>query len=173
MKKIVCFFCVIFFSVLIFSSCGPQKEIKSIVVDGVKYNSFYIYSFEDAGIIDDYIVIDKSDVDKPEKSGFVVSNELLNKGDTVVVWEQFYFNCQDVYQNIVTASDIFKCTAKVLRLEREYSIELKENGDRYIITCYSNSNIKSDTDLDRLESDSVEKIVLDVPKQDVVIEYYE
>ena len=54
MKKIVCFLCVVFCSVLFLSSCGTKKEIKSIVVDGVKYNSFYIYSFENANIIDDY-----------------------------------------------------------------------------------------------------------------------
>lgn len=173
MKKVVCFFCIIFFSVFIFSSCGPQKEIKSIVVDGVKYNSFYIYSFENANIIDDYKILYKSNVDKPTQDGYVRSVERLNKGDDLVVWEQFYFAYQDDDATSISSSDIIHCTAKVIKIEKEYTIELDEDGERYIITCYTASNNKSDTNLDRLESDSIEKIVLDVPKQDVVIEYYE
>ena len=173
MKKIVCFLCVVFCSVLFLSSCGTKKEIKSIVVDGVKYNSFYIYSFENANIIDDYKILYKSNVDKPTQDGYVRSNEQLNQGEDVVVWEQFYFKYQDDNATSISSSDIIHCTAKVIKLEKEYTIDLDEDGGRYIITCYSASNNKSDTDLDRLESNSIEKIVLDVPKQDVIIEYNE
>ena len=174
MKRTLCVLLTLCFSVLLFASCGNTKEIKTIVINGVEYNSLYIYSFEDAEIIDDYSILYKTEVDKPDSNGYVCSSERLNIGDDIVVWEQFFFDypCYD-NKNSLSSSDIKHCTAKVSGLENEYLIDLKEKGDRYTITCYRIIGNKCDTELERIESKSLEKIVVDVPKDDVVIEYYE
>ena len=166
MKRLL--FVVLFLCVIpLFSSCSSQKEIKSITIGENTYYSVYLCSFDNADINYEYTPLYKTHIDHPTSSGYVfVKDRSIERAD---VWQQFYFN-KDPNASSITSEDV-KIHADIVDFVENYAIRLEKKRDTYVITYYTFS-YSTDTDLQRLKKQSLEKHTIEVTQDDVIISYY-
>ena len=158
-KKSISFFFVLVFFSCVLLSCS-QKGIKSITVDNKIYNTYYLYSFKDALISDDYSMIDAGN--PPTETGYIYSTEKLNPGDSIKVWTNILFRKANEYE--------LGTIAIVDSIIEVYPIKLDRGKESYTITYFDIKSAKTVSDKTDLKEPSRSKI--EVTKERVTIEYY-
>ena len=148
-KAIVSILCIIL-CLASLCACGSKEKIEMIEVDGTQYETVYLYSFKDAEIPSEYS-------DKYTTTGFVYSNDKLNKGDTIFVWAGGIFEYLDIYR--------YGASAVVDEVVEVYHPKVKDNGDTFIITRF-NYSTKTSSDLPE-----VKEYRFEVVKDRVIIHY--
>ena len=162
-KKCACLCLVLVFTLLNLLSCS-RNNIKAVTVDEVEYRTYYLYSFKDADITDDYSIL--ADWGTPTKTGYVYSNEKLKPGDNIRVWNNLLFK---VAGNTIS-SDMFGTVAIVDKIIEVYSIKIDNNKETYIITYFDinyNKTVSNKADLEEPVKSKIE-----VTKERATIEYY-
>ena len=168
MKKRCFFICFLLVAIFIMSGCSNQKEIKSIIINGEKYQSIYLYSFKNADISDKYSVITETPVEFPSHNGYVLTEGIRN--NTVEVWEQYFFKREPEKSTFTTADLVTE--SEIEDLLEEFPISVKKNKYTYIITYYD-FDYSTDTDRERLINESLVKNVIETSIDNIVIEYFE
>ena len=151
------------------SGCTTKKEVKSVTINDKTYYPLYIHSFNDAEISSEYKVLFVTPVEQPTEEGFVITNN--KDADYVDVWTQFVFTKNsDAFLTSVSSNDL-TVKAKVITLEKEFPIIIKENTDTYTVTYYT-YDYSTDLEMDRLVDNALEKHSIEVAKENALIEYY-
>ena len=93
-KSLIVFLLVI---VVLLPSCIENTKIKSVTADNVKYETVYLYSFENAEIneISPFMI----NYTKPKPNGYIYSCNKLSPGDTIKVWNNILFKSNN--QNVI------------------------------------------------------------------------
>ena len=144
-------------------SCG-KNDIKSIKVDETSYNTYYLYSFKDAIITDNYTFLVASN--PPTETGFIYSAEKLKPGDSIKVWNNILFDPSDNY----VSSSMVGTNAVVDKIIEVYPIKVNNEKETYIITYFDIKSTKTVSDKSDLNEPTKNKI--EVAKERVTIEYY-
>ena len=162
-KKNLSLFLVLVLVSFALLSCS-QNNIKAIKVDEKNYYTYYLYSFKDAIITDNYTMLETSN--PPTKTGYIYSTEKLKPGDSIKVWNNILFNGIDNY----VSSTMFGTDAIVDKIIEVYPIKVDSGKETYTITYFDIKSAKTVSDKTDLKEPSRSKI--EVTKERVTIEYY-
>ena len=164
MKKSIALALVILLVALTLSSCS-FSNVESVKIDDINYRTIYLYSFKNAMVDDFYSTESTSKV--PTQTGYVYSYEKLSSGDSIKVWNQYYFYDRTDNYGYYGSSGTF---ATVDRLVYTYRVEVSETNDTFMITHY-NSIPYNDTASSKNELPELTKEKIKVVKERVVITY--
>lgn len=145
-----------------FCSCSAEKTIEEICIGDKKYETIYLYSFEDANINDTYYFVDNSDI-IPTTSGYAYFSQKLSSGDPVQVWTNCYFQSGDSWA--------FGTKAVVEQLIDIYPIKVKEQQDCYVITYYEVEDVEHSVASDKQNLSKITKNEIKCAKELVIIRY--
>ena len=162
-KKNLCLFLVFVLNSFALLSCS-QNDIKSIMVDEKNYSTYYLYSFKDANITDNYTMLETAN--PPTETGYIYSTEKLNHGDSIKVWNNILFGGSDNY----ISSSMFGTDAIVDKVIEVYPIKVDIGKETYTITYFDVKSAKTVSDKSDITEPSKNKI--EVTKERVTIEYY-
>ena len=126
MKKLVSLILLTALSIAALTSCSTvsYKDIKSLSIQDVTCQTFFLYYFCDANIYDYAGGYEGA----PTSEGFVYSSEELHAGDEITVWSDVQFG-YDVTR--------YGTTATVNEVSEIFPIELIRSGNAYNISFYS------------------------------------
>ena len=165
MKKSIALALVILLVALTLSSCS-FSNVESVKIDDTYYyRTIYLYSFKNAMVDNFYSYTDSAKV--PTQTGYVYSYEKLSSGDSIKVWNRYYFT--DSIDNY-GYYDSRGTYATVDRLVYTYRVEVSETNDTFMITHY-NSIPYNDTASSKNELPELTKEKIEVVKERVVITY--
>lgn len=168
MKKLICLLCIIIiFAGVALSGCSGNKEVESVTINDETYYSLYIYSFDNAQISNISKTLYASDelITKLSKTGYTI---LKNKDmKDIKVYKEYIFSQE---ANMSVTENDFGCEAEIVEMIKDYPIEIEMNKDTYTITYYTYSGVSTVSKVSKL-TDGIEKHIVEVAKENVVIKY--
>lgn len=149
MKKILSLFLTLVL-ILSFTSCNFIREIKSVEIDGNKYDTLYLYCFKHDCNTNNKYETNSCKCKGKYSSGYFYSGDKLEAGD------YYELRISIFYDTILGGSPI---TVKINALIETYEISVREKIDTYAITYYTVSD----------NAPKVEKEELDIPIKNSVV----
>ena len=169
MKRYLILFTLVCVTLTACCSCSNSEKISYVEFEDQKFETIYLYSFENAEITQDFQALTKTE-EIPEASGYTYSTKKLSVGDTIRVWECFYFKSGQG-ENEGFGINGAGVNATVSGLLKTYYVTVKEKNDTFMIVYYEVEDSARKIVAEKSNISEITEQKIEVSKDRIIIKY--